>query len=78
MQKMVLVQSKPFYASKTVWVGIVTVLIAVAQYLVDVPLFEAYREPVAAVLGVLVIVGRFLGDRPVTMMEKPVQVQVER
>lgn len=64
--------SKPWYESKTVWVNIIAIALAVGYYLLDTPgiVPAAYVTYVAAGLGVLNIILRSIGTEPITLTRK--------
>lgn len=64
--------AKVWWQSKTFWLNLVAIVVAVGYYLLDTPgiVPAQYVSYVVAGLGALNIVLRFVSDQPITLTRK--------
>ncbi len=55
--------SKPWYRSRTVWLGILMVLCSVAEYILGLPVGTSVTQ---AISGVLTIIIRTITNQPIS------------
>lgn len=72
-----IVQAKPWWQSKTIWLGIAQLGVGLAELIATTPILEGSEVAGAAATaaGMLTIALRFVTQKPVAATEKPVQVK---
>jgi hypothetical protein len=73
---MQIVQAKAWYASKMVWLGIVQLVLGLAELLATTPILEGSEVAAVAatVAGALTVALRLVTRQPVAGSERPVEV----
>jgi uncharacterized membrane protein len=59
---------KPWWTSKTIWLNIITLAMAMLTFLADQPWYAAHKDAAAAtltIIGVLGIILRFMTNQPI-------------
>lgn len=63
----VIVKVKYLTRSKTFWIGLVITVIAILQYIGELPMLAEYREVLTGIAGVLMIIMRAISNQPVAL-----------
>ncbi len=59
--------AKPWYQSKTLWLGVIMCLGAIAEYIIGLPVGVSITQMIS---GILTIIARFITNTPVSLKRK--------